>query len=108
MRNNICKIDELEELKGAWLMMVDRAVNSKGTRVGTILISPNKQYTELRSIYLGFPLSNNQAEYKVLINGLLLAESASIQSLEGVYTKYKVRSVRDNPTLHLLESLSHL
>lgn len=60
-------IGGLEPKTPPWTMMVDEAVNSSGVGVGMVLISPNQQHVERRSINLQSLLSNNQAEYAALV-----------------------------------------
>ena len=55
-----------------WNLHVDGAVNSDGARVGIVLVSP-RGCRLLNAIHLGFPATNNDAEYEDLINGLSLA-----------------------------------
>lgn len=55
-----------------WNLHVDGAVNSDGAGVGIVLVSP-EGCRLLSAIYLGFPATNNDAEYEALINGLSLA-----------------------------------
>ena len=55
-----------------WNLHVDGAVNSDGAGVGIVLVSPGGCRL-LSAIYLGFPATNNDAEYEALINGLSLA-----------------------------------
>lgn len=62
-------------------LKVDRAVNASYVRVGVVLTSPNKQYTKMWAIKLKPNLSNNQAEYKVLLIGMEWAHGANITAL---------------------------
>ena len=55
-----------------WNFHVDGAVNSDGAGVGIVLVSPGGCRL-LSAIHLGFPATNNDAEYEALINGLSLA-----------------------------------
>ena len=49
-----------------WKVYVDGAANQKGSRVGLVLISPEKLTIE-KSLRLGFSATNNEAEYEVLL-----------------------------------------
>ena len=57
-------------------MHVDGASQSFGSRVGLLLKSPTSEQLE-QSIRLGFPTSNNEAEYEVILSGLSLAITLS-------------------------------
>ena len=48
---------------------MDGASNRHGAGLGIILISPNGLIVE-QAINLGFPASNNEAEYEALLAGL--------------------------------------
>ena len=52
-----------------WKVYVDGASNQKGSRVGLVLISPKKLIIE-KSLRLGFSVTNNEAEYKALLEGM--------------------------------------
>ncbi|XP_075655290.1 uncharacterized protein LOC142625539 [Castanea sativa] len=51
-----------------WEVYTDGASNRKGARVGVVLISPEKLVIE-KSLRLGFPATNNEAEYEALLVG---------------------------------------
>ncbi|XP_061346500.1 uncharacterized protein LOC133292137 [Gastrolobium bilobum] len=59
-----------EEPGDAWKVYVDGSSNNKGSGAGIILESPEGVTIE-HSLNLGFPTSNNQAEYEALIAGLI-------------------------------------
>ena len=48
---------------------MDGATNQKGSRVGLVLISPEKLIIE-KSLRLGFSATNNEAEYEALLEGM--------------------------------------
>lgn len=50
-----------------WIMMVDEALNVKGSGIGIIFKSPSEKYVEMKSIRLNFLVSNKQAEYEALL-----------------------------------------
>ena len=52
-----------------WKVYVDGATNQKGSDVGLGLISPKKLILE-KSLRLGFSATNNEAEYKALLEGM--------------------------------------
>ncbi|XP_075659222.1 uncharacterized protein LOC142629123 [Castanea sativa] len=51
-----------------WEVYTDGASNRKGAWVGVVLISPEKLVIE-KSLRLGFPATNNEAEYEALLVG---------------------------------------
>ncbi|XP_028058479.1 uncharacterized protein LOC114262317 [Camellia sinensis] len=52
-----------------WKLFVDRAANRHGVELGIVLTSPDGLIIE-QAITLGFPTSNNEAEYEALLAGL--------------------------------------
>ena len=56
-----------------WKVYVDGAANQKGSRVGLVLISPDKLTIE-KSLRLGFSATNNEAEYEVLLEGISMVQ----------------------------------
>ncbi|KAL6319890.1 hypothetical protein AAG906_036962 [Vitis piasezkii] len=55
-------------------------VNKNGSRVGLLLQSPTGEHLE-QAIRLGFPASNNEAEYEAILSGLDLALALSVSKL---------------------------
>ena len=62
-------------------MRVDRASRSSGSGVGLLLQSPTGEQLE-QAIQLGFPTSNNEAEYKAILSGLDLTLALSVSKLQ--------------------------
>ena len=56
-----------------WKVYVDGAINQRGSRVGLVLISPEKTIIE-KSLRLGFLATNNEAEYKALLQGMAMVQ----------------------------------
>ncbi|GMP68249.1 hypothetical protein CsSME_00027924 [Camellia sinensis var. sinensis] len=52
-----------------WKLFVDGASNRHGARLSIVLISPDGLVVE-QAVNLGFPASNNEAEYEALLAGL--------------------------------------
>ncbi|XP_050241917.1 uncharacterized protein LOC126690833 [Quercus robur] len=52
-----------------WRAYIDGAANQKGSGVGLVLISPEGITLE-KSLRLGFPATNNEAEYEALLEGM--------------------------------------
>ena len=63
-----------------WTLRVDGASRSSGSGVGLLLQSPTGEHLE-QAIRLGFPTSNNEAEYEAILSGLDLALALSISKL---------------------------
>ncbi|RVW14953.1 hypothetical protein CK203_109381 [Vitis vinifera] len=63
-----------------WTLRVDGASRSSGSRVGLLLQSPAGEHLE-QAIRLGFPASNNEAEYEAILSGLDLALALSVSKL---------------------------
>ena len=53
----------------SWRVYVDGAANHRGSRVGLVLISPERIIIE-KSLRLGFLATNNETEYKALLVGM--------------------------------------
>ena len=54
-----------------WKVYVDGAANQRGSGVGLVLISPEKITIE-KSLRLGFSVTNNEAEYEALLQGMTM------------------------------------
>ncbi|RVW85539.1 Gag-Pol polyprotein [Vitis vinifera] len=63
-----------------WTLRVDGASRSSGSGVGLLLQSPLGEQLE-QVIRLGFPASNNKAEYEAILSGLDLALTLSVSKL---------------------------
>uniref|UniRef100_A0A2N9FBJ4 Uncharacterized protein n=1 Tax=Fagus sylvatica TaxID=28930 RepID=A0A2N9FBJ4_FAGSY len=66
--NHISSVQRME----GWKLYIDGASNSRGSGLGVVLTAPQGQMMEL-AIRLGFPASNNVAEYEALLHGLRCA-----------------------------------
>ncbi|PKI64516.1 hypothetical protein CRG98_015079, partial [Punica granatum] len=67
----ILQVDDEGE-KSGWKMYLDGAVNSTGSGIGAVLISPDGHYYPV-AVKIDFPCTNNVAEYKACILGLQAA-----------------------------------
>ena len=56
-----------------WEVYVDGASNQKGSGVGLVLVSPEKVVIE-KSLRLDFSATNNEAEYEVLLEGMVMVQ----------------------------------
>ncbi|XP_061363742.1 uncharacterized protein LOC133307273 [Gastrolobium bilobum] len=72
---------ENEESGSAWKVYVDGSSNNKRSAAGIILETP-KGVTIEHSLNLGFPTSNNQAEYEALIAGLMHAKEHAARKVQ--------------------------
>ena len=55
----------------SWKVYVDGTVNHRGSRVGLVLISPERITIE-KSLRLGFSTTNNEAEYEALLVRIIM------------------------------------
>ena len=60
---------------------VDGAVNQRGSRVGLVLISPEKITIE-KSLRLSFLTTNNEAEYETLLVGMNMVQKIGGKTVE--------------------------
>ena len=56
-----------------WKVYVDGAANQRESRVGLVLVSPEKITIE-KSLKLGFSTTNNKAEYETLLMGMTMVQ----------------------------------
>ena len=56
-----------------WELYVDGAANQRGSRVGLVLVSPERITIE-KSLRLNFSATNNEAEYKTLLMGMMMVQ----------------------------------
>ncbi|CAL9006556.1 unnamed protein product, partial [Prunus brigantina] len=71
---------EPSQPRDVWQLRVDGASNQKGAGAGVVIITPDGTLLE-QAITLGFPASNNEAEYEALLAGLRLAKELAIKKL---------------------------
>ena len=72
--------DEEPHKEEWWTLWVDGVSRSSGSGIGLLLQSPMGEQLE-QAIGLGFPASNNEAEYKGILSGLDLALALSVSKL---------------------------
>jgi hypothetical protein len=63
--------------EGYWRISFDGACSSSGSGVGVVLVSPGK-IIHPHAIRLEFSCTNNKEEYKVLIQGMIIAQEMKI------------------------------
>ena len=56
-----------------WELYVDEAANQRGSGVWLVLVSPEKITIE-KSLRLSFSATNNEAEYEVLLMGIMIVQ----------------------------------
>ena len=65
----------------SWRVYIDGVTNQRGSRVGLVVISPEKIIIE-KSLRLGFSTTNNEAEYEALLVGLTMVQKMGGKSVE--------------------------
>ena len=66
-----------------WKVYVDGAANQRGSGVGLVLISPEQTVIE-KSLRLGFPATNNEAEYEALLQGITMVQKIGGKVVEMI------------------------
>ncbi|XP_070034682.1 uncharacterized protein [Nicotiana tomentosiformis] len=69
-----------ESTSGVWTLFIDGDSNVKGSRLGIVLTTPSGE--TLRQAIRIVPLTNNEAEYEALIEGLELARGLDSEVIE--------------------------
>ena len=64
-----------------WEVYVDGVANKRGSGVGLVLVSPKKITIE-KSLRLGFSATNNEAEYEILLMGMVMVQKMSGKMVE--------------------------
>ena len=64
-----------------WEVYVDGAANQRRSGVGLVLVSPEKITIE-KSLRLGFSATNNEAEYEILLMGMVMVQKMSGKMVE--------------------------
>ena len=64
-----------------WKVYVDGIANHRGSRVGLVLISPEKIIIE-KSLRLGFSATNNKAKYEALLQGMAMVQKMGGKAVE--------------------------
>ena len=103
-------IDSLRE--GWWTLHVDGACRASGAGIGLILQSPTGELLK-QAIWLGFPASNNEAEYEAILAKLNLALTLAAVKLkicidsqliiEQIQKEYEAKNERMARYLTLVE-----
>ena len=64
-----------------WKVYVDGPTNHKGSKVGLVLISPEKIIVE-KSLRLEFSATNNEVEYEALLQGMAMVQKIGGKAVE--------------------------
>ena len=64
-----------------WKVYVDGAANHKGSKVGLVLISPEKIIVE-KSLRQEFSATNNEVEYEALLQGMAMVQKMGGKAVE--------------------------
>ena len=64
-----------------WKVYVDGVANQRGSRMGLVLVSPEKITIE-KSLRLGFLATNNKAEYEALLMGMVMVQKMGGKTVE--------------------------
>ncbi|PKI61223.1 hypothetical protein CRG98_018371 [Punica granatum] len=97
----ILQVDS-EENKFAWRMYFDGAVNSTGSGIGAVLISPDGHYYPVVA-KVDFPCTNNVAEYEACILGLQAAIDFKNQFAYALATLASMVSITKDNLIEPLE-----
>ena len=65
----------------SWKVYVDGAANHRGSRIGLVLVSPEKITIE-KSLRLRFLATNNEAEYEALLVGMTMVQKIGGKAVE--------------------------
>ena len=65
----------------SWRVYLDGVANQRGSKLGLVLISPEKVTIE-KSLRLGFSTTNNEAEYKALLAGMTMVQKMGRKTVE--------------------------
>ena len=65
----------------SWTLYVDGAANQKESRVGIVIISPDRITIE-KSLRLGFLATNNEAKYEALLVGIVMIKKLGGKAAE--------------------------
>ena len=65
----------------SWTVYIDGAENQRGSRMGLILVSPEKITIE-KSLRLDFSATKNEAEYKALLMGMVMVQRIGRKAVE--------------------------
>ena len=57
----------------SWKVYIDGTTNQRGSRVGLVVVSPERIIIE-KSLRLGFSAANNEAEYEALLMGMTMVQ----------------------------------
>ena len=77
-----------------WEVYADMVANQRGSRVGLVLVSPERITIE-KSFRLGFSATNNEAKYETLLMGMMMVQKMGGKMVKVFsYSKLVVSQVR--------------
>ncbi|PKI59761.1 hypothetical protein CRG98_019864 [Punica granatum] len=97
----ILQVSDEEETPG-WKMYFDGAVNSTGSGIGAVVISPEGRHFPVAS-KIDFPCTNNVAEYEACILGLQAAIDLKNQFVDALATLACMVSITKENLIEPLE-----
>ena len=65
----------------SWKVYIDGTTNQRGSRVGLVVVSPERIIIE-KSLRLGFSAANNEAEYEALLMGMTMVQKMGGRTVE--------------------------
>ena len=68
----------------SWKVYVDGAANHRGSRVGLVLVSPERITIE-KSLRLDLSATNNEAEYEALLVGMIMVQKIGGKAVEAFF-----------------------
>ena len=78
----------------SWKVYVDGVANHRGSRVGLVLVSPERITIE-KSLRLDFSATNNVAEYEALLVGMIMVQKMQGKAIEAFsYSRLVVGQVK--------------
>ena len=65
----------------SWKVYVDSVVNQRGSKVGLVVVSPERIIIE-KSLRLGFLTTNNEVEYEALLVEMIIVQKMGVRTVE--------------------------
>ncbi|XP_024006422.1 uncharacterized protein LOC112082935 [Eutrema salsugineum] len=106
---------EVNPVTQPWILHADGSSSHKGSGIGIRLKSPEEEVIE-QSFRLGFPASNNEAEYEALIAGLRLAKNIGAEHVHAYcdsqlvankfHSEYEAKNDRIDAYLKVLKDVA--
>ena len=65
----------------SWKVYVDSVVNQRGSKVGLVVVSPERIIIE-KSLRLGFLTTNNEVKYEALLVEMAIVQKMGVRTVE--------------------------